>query len=95
MTSNELFLKHVAQYLGEYRGNLRWFCEAVEKGVVPSGDNEVIRPHVLQLKKFMKVKEASEEEEFIFRYGLIVPGLARGIEPPLSVLEPECGGFLG
>src|SRR5262249_55218610 len=93
MTSNELFLKHAAVYLRQYLGNLRWFCEAVDKGSIPSGDNEAIRPHVHELKKFMKMDAETEDEEILFRFGLIVPGLIRGIEPPLSVLEPERGDF--
>jgi len=35
MTADELFLKHAAKYLGRYKGNLHWFCEAVKNDHVP------------------------------------------------------------
>jgi hypothetical protein len=41
----------------------------------------------------MGIASASEEDEFLLRFGLILPGLMRGIRPPVSVLNPERGGF--
>ncbi len=93
MTANELFLKHAAKHLGQYQGNLRWFCEAVENGHVPAADDDTIRPHVKLLKQRMGIATASDEDEFLLRFGLIVPGLARGIRPPVAVLNSERGGF--
>lgn len=93
MTANELFLRHATKSLGQYQGNLRWFCEAVEGGHVPSANDDLILPHVQRLKQHMGVRTASDEDEFLLRFGLIVPGLARGIRPPVSVLNVERGGF--
>src|SRR5690348_4536019 len=95
MTANELFLAHGAQCLQQYRGNLHWFCKAVDEGHVPPADDETIRPHVRLLKRHMGLGAAvtSEDDEFLLRFGLIVPGLIRGIDPPVSVLNPERGGF--
>ena len=93
MTANELFLVHGAQFLRQYQGNLRWFCRAVDEGHVPPADDETIRPHVQLLKRHMGLAAASEDDEFLLRFGLIVPGLMRGIVPPVSILEPERGGF--
>lgn len=93
MTANELFLRHAAKHLRQYRGNLRWFCEAFDKGLVPPTDDETIRPYVERLKRPMRLSAVTEEDEYLLRFGLIVPGVMRGISPPVSVLEPERGGF--
>ena len=96
MTANELLLMHEAQCLQQYRGNLHWFCKAVDEGHVPPADDETIRPHVQLLKRHMSLAAAaaiSEDDEFLLRFGLIVPGLMRGIELPVSILDPERGGF--
>ena len=93
MNANELFLKHAAKHLGQYQGNLRWFCKAVENGHVPSADDETIRPHVQSLKRYMGIATTLEEDEFLLRFGLIVPALMRGVRPPGSVLNPDRGGF--
>lgn len=93
MTANELFLRHVSKHLGQYQGNLRWLCEAVDNGHVPPADDESIRPHVQLLKRQMGITILSDEDEYLLRFGLIVPGLMRGIRPPVSVLNSERGGF--
>src|ERR1041385_7948325 len=96
MTANELFLMHGAQSLNQYWGNLEWFCKAVDEGHVPPADDETIRPHILQLKRHMGLAAdtvLSEDDELLLRFGLIVPGLMRGIHPPVSILNPERGGF--
>jgi hypothetical protein len=96
MTANELFLMHGAQSLNQNWGNLEWFCKAVDEGHVPPADDETIRPHVQLLKRHMGLAAdavLSEDDELLLRFGLIAPGLMRGIHPPVSVLNPEHGGF--
>lgn len=96
MTANELFLLHGAQSLNQYWGNLEWFCKAVDDGHVPPADDETVRTHVELLKRRMGLAAdavLSENDELLLRVGLIVPGLMRGIHPPVSVLNPERGGF--
>ncbi|NOS68863.1 MAG: hypothetical protein HOP33_02935 [Verrucomicrobia bacterium] len=41
----------------------------------------------------MGISGESEEDGFLLRFGLVVPGRIRGIRPPVAVLTPERGGF--
>ena len=93
MTASELFLRHAVKHLGQYQGNLRFFCKAVTDGHVPAADDESIGPHVQLLKRHMGMSTTLEEDEYLLRFGVAVPGLMRGICPPVSVVTPERGGF--
>src|SRR6266516_5246627 len=93
MTANELFLKHAADHLAQYKGNLRLLCEAVESGVVPDAADQSMHPYVEQLKRHLADAGASEDDDFLLRFALIVPGRMRGIHPPVAVFSPDRGGF--
>src|SRR6266516_7989997 len=93
MTANELFLKHALERLAQYKGNLRLLCEAVERGDLPEVADQSIRPYVEQLKRHLADARASEADDFLLRFALIVPGLMRGIRPPAAVLSLDRGGL--
>src|SRR5882757_7254473 len=93
MTANELFLKHIANYLAQYSGNIRYLRDAIDSGEVPSANDESIGPYLKKLKKHVGRSGKSDDESLLLRYGLTVPGLSRGIRPGISVLAPERGGF--
>jgi len=67
--------------------------EALDEGDVPDASDLSIRPYLQQLQHHLKLLSATDEDNFLLRYALVVPGRRHGIRPPISVISPERGGF--
>lgn len=77
-----------------YRGNLLAVKKAYERGWVPSGAGPGIAEHVQTLRDHLAATTGVvENDDFLLRYALTVPGMQRGIDPPVLVLEPNRSGF--
>ncbi len=84
---------HAADKLRSYSGNLTAVAHAVENKWVPSNDDPGVSEFVESLQRYSADSGYSEDDSFLLRYGLIVPGRQRGIVPPMMVLEENRGGF--
>lgn len=76
-----------------YRGNLAAIPQAVANGWIPRGDEPGVGEHLATLCDHLAATGKVEDDAFLLRYALIVPGRLRGINPPLMVLEPDRNGF--
>jgi hypothetical protein len=84
---------HAADELRSYSGNLSAVVHAVEKNWVPTHDDPGVPEFLDTLRQYMIEAGQAEDDVFLLRYGLTVPGTQRGIFPPLKVLEEKRGGF--
>jgi hypothetical protein len=95
--SSEVVTKIVSASLMEalrsYQGNLQSVEHVVSNGWLPDANNSAVRQHIDTLKQFLRSSGNSEDDDFILRHALTVPGRRRGIVPPLLVLEPNRMGF--
>ena len=79
--------------LSSYRGNLQWLEKIIQAGEMPDAEDATAKPLVGLLKRYLAKNGTSESQDFLLRLGLIMPGVMRGIHPPILVLSPERGGF--
>lgn len=93
MTVSEIFERHVASELSQYRGNLQFLEKILLAGDLPDPADPTVGPHVAELKRFLASQGVQEKDEFLLRFGVVAPGAYRGIHPPISVLSPDRGGF--
>ena len=76
-----------------YRGNLSAVLMAIAKGWIPNGDEPGVAAHLEALRGYLSATGVVEDDAFLLRYALTVPGQQRGIVPPLMVLDPNRNGF--
>jgi hypothetical protein len=93
MTVPELFERHVASELSQYRGNFQFLEKIVQASEMPEASDPAVRASVAELRRFLSTQGVQEDDEFLLRFGLVAPGAYRGIHPPISVLAPDRGGF--
>jgi hypothetical protein len=79
--------------ISNYKGNLSAVPMAIAKGWIPEGDEPGIAAHLEALRGHLAATGVSEDDSFLLRYALTVPGSQRGIVPPVMVLEPSRSGF--
>jgi hypothetical protein len=88
-----LIQAHLADELRGYHGNLAWAMNVVQNQWLPEIDSPGIQDHLQTLRQHMAMIGHAEDDTFLLRLGLIIPGMQRGIVPPVIVLEPNRGGF--
>ncbi|OJW24695.1 MAG: hypothetical protein BGO49_06560 [Planctomycetales bacterium 71-10] len=76
-----------------YRGNLAPVARAAVQGWIPRGDEPGVGDHLATLRDHLATSGRVEDDPFLLRYALTVPGGLRGIVPPLLVLDPDRNGF--
>lgn len=90
---DRLFQMHLADELRSCTGNLAAVMDIVGKGWLPPADAPEYREHLDALRKHMAQVGHPEDDDFLLRYALTVPGRRRGIVPPLIVLSEGRGGL--
>jgi hypothetical protein len=93
MTPRELFQIHVARFLSQYLPNLEYLGRVVEEGLLKDSDPDQVQQHAQRLKEYMIEAGTREDDPYLLQFGILVPGLQRGIRPPLAALGPKRGGF--
>ncbi len=76
-----------------YRANFLAVMKAIEQGWIPEGVEPGLTEHLDALRDHLAATGVPENDTFLLRYALTVPGMQRGIVPPLLVLEPNRSGF--
>ncbi len=89
----QLFQAKVAQRLQAYQGNLAFAVQIVQNGWLPAEDEPGIQQLLEILSQYLADIGYPEDDRFLLRLGLTVPGMQRGIMPPLTVLDKNRGGF--
>lgn len=80
---------HLLDCVSGYRGSLQLAMDAAGNGWLPSSSDE----RVSVLVRHLVQAGGSEPDVFLVRVGLTVPGIQRGIRPPLLVLSESRGGL--
>jgi hypothetical protein len=88
-----LLMIHAADELRSYVGNLSAVVHAVERKWVPANDDPGVPEFLDTLRRYLTDTGLPEDNDFLLRYGLTVPGTQRGITPPLMVLDENRGGL--
>lgn len=86
---SRLMLSHVISELRSYKVPLARAVHISTNRWLPDVRDPVMAQHIETLGDYL----AAEEDIYLLRLGLTVPGMLRGIAPPLLVLEPNRGGF--
>ncbi|WP_165232586.1 hypothetical protein [Aquisphaera insulae] len=76
-----------------FGGNLAFLRKAMENGWIPGCEEPGIAEHLDVLRRHLAAENMAEDDEFLLRYALTVPGMQRGIVPPVMVLDPDRNGF--
>lgn len=84
---------HAADELRSYIGNLSAVVHAVANKWVPAYDEPGVPELMDTLRQYLTSTGHPEDDLFLLRYGLTIPGTQRGIVPPLMALEENRGGF--
>jgi hypothetical protein len=84
---------HAADELRSYLGNLSAVVHAIKNNCVPASDDPGVPELLDTLRQYLSDTGHPEDNAFLLRYGLTVPGTQRGIVPPLMVLDENRGGF--
>ncbi|MGI8979450.1 MAG: hypothetical protein ACR2FY_09505 [Pirellulaceae bacterium] len=84
---------HVAIALRNYGGNFCFESQIVEKEWLPAENEPGVQHHLELLRQHLAKIGCPEDDTFVLRLGLTVPGMQRGIVPPYRVLEANRGGF--
>ena len=90
---SRLMMSHVASELRSYQGNLTHAVHIVTNGWLPDIGDPLVTKHIETLRDYLAENDTVEDDSFLLRLGLTIPGMQRGIVPPLMVLEPNRGGF--
>ncbi len=97
MESNDLVSRvlraHAAEALGSYRGNLAFAMHVVERGWLPEENDPAVQQQLHALHQHLVRIGHPDDDRFLLRLGLTVPGWQRGITPPIMVLDSNRGGF--
>lgn len=83
----------VLRAISGYQGNLLAVKSAIEANVIPTGNEPGVSELLNALRTYLALNGAPEDDAFLLRYALTVPGQFRGIVPPMLVLESDRGGF--
>ncbi len=65
----------------------------MDAGWIPEGEEPGVAEHLRALGDYLAAAGVAEDDSFLLRYALTVPGMQRGIVPPILVLEPNRSGF--
>lgn len=84
---------HAADELRAYGGNLSVVVHTVERDWVPAENDPGVPEFIDALQQYLAGIGHPEEDSFLLRYALTVPGRQRGILPPMMVLGENRGGF--
>src|SRR5688572_16125443 len=87
--ASAVLMARLLTHLASYRGSLALAVDATDNGWLPTEDDARINV----LARFIAADDRSPADSFSLRVGLIVPGLQRGIRPPLLVLNESRGGL--
>lgn len=90
---SQFIQRHAADRLRSYQGNLAFAVNIVHNGWLPVENDPVVQQHIETLRQHLAAKGREEDDRFLLRLGLTVPGMQKGIVPPLMVLEANRGGF--
>ena len=90
---NQLLQRHVDAQLRAYKGNLAFAVRVVDYEWLPAEGDPGIQHHLETLRQHLAELGHPEDDSFLLRLGLTVPGTQRGIQPPIMVLEEDRGGF--
>ena len=90
---SRLMMVQVMDQLRSYQGNLVHAVHVVEKGWLPDIGEPDIAAHLETLRLYLAANGSFQDDLFLLRLGLTVPGTQRGIVPPTLVLESNRGGF--
>jgi hypothetical protein len=89
----QLVESQVHRAIRGYRSNFLAVMKAIKEGWIPEGVEPGLTEHLDALRDHLAATGVSESDTFLLRYALTVPGMQRGIVPPLLVLEPNRSGF--
>jgi hypothetical protein len=89
----QLVASQVKRAIRGYGGNLSGVMKAIDEGWIPNGDEPSVSEHLAALRVYLAATSVVEDDAFLLRFALTVPGMQRGIVPPLLVLEPNRSGF--
>lgn len=89
----ELVQRYAEGHLRSYKGNLDFAVRVIHKELLPIESDPAVLQHLETLRNYLAGIGQPENDSFLLRLGLTVPGMQRGIQPPLVVLEPNRGGF--
>lgn len=84
---------HVAESLRSYQSNLTFAVHTSSKAWLPPQVEPCFQQHIAALQRHLEQNGHPESDSFLLRLGLTVPGVRRGIVPPLMVLDENRGGF--
>lgn len=79
--------------VASYRGNLEVFATSLEKNWIPTSDDNSVDSYIAELKSYLASISQAENDDLLLRFGIIVPGIQRGIDPPMLVLTENRGGY--
>lgn len=92
-TVAQLFESQVLRAIRGYRGNLLAVTKAIDADWIPKGDEPGLNEHLHALRDYLTATGVAEDDVFLLRYALAVPGMQCGVVPPILVLNPNRGGF--
>jgi hypothetical protein len=84
---------HVGGHLRGYVGNFKFVAHVVQHDWLPVENEPTVQQHLATLRQHMANIGHPENDSFLLRLGLVVPGTQRGIVPPVMVLDANRGGF--
>ncbi len=84
---------HAADVLRSYVGNLSAVVLALQNNWVPANRDPGVPEFLDTLRQYLTDTGHPEDDLFLLRYGLTVPGTQGGVVPPLKALEENRGGF--
>ncbi len=93
MNPYELHQVHVARSLSQYLPTLEYVRRVAGEGYLKDANPGEIQQYVAQLREHMAETGAPEDDRYLLQFGILVPGLQRGIRPPQAALGPARGGF--
>ena len=84
---------HTRRAISRFGGSLSKVSMAIVTRLDTQGSRARSRAHLEALRGHLVATGVAEDDAFLLRYALTVPGMFRGIVPPLMVLEPNRNGF--
>lgn len=90
---SDLCRSYVHRSIARYRITFMTVLKGIEKNWIPSADDHSVDSFVADLRKFLVANAEEENDEFLLRFGITVPGIQRGIDPPILVLQENRGGY--
>ncbi|HEV3340095.1 MAG TPA: hypothetical protein VG125_07050 [Pirellulales bacterium] len=90
---SRLMMIQVKNELQSYQGTLTLAVHIAENGWLPDMGAPEMAQHLETLRQYLATNGNVEDDLFLLRLGLTIPGTQRGIAPPMLVLESNRGGF--